>query len=242
MHIDFSNRHVVVTGGTGALGSAVVRAVTAAGGTCHVPCVDPGELERFEFSDHPSVRVTMGGELRNESVVESFYRGLPNLWASIHCAGGFAMSPLLDTRLADFLAQFDTNAVSAFLCSREALRKILAAHPGPAPREGRGRIVNTSARPALEPRAGAGMVAYAVAKSAVATLTVALGQEAAEHGVWVNAVIPSIMDTRANRRAMPDADHSKWAGLDEVAATIAFLASPQNTTTRSGLIPVYGAS
>jgi NAD(P)-dependent dehydrogenase (short-subunit alcohol dehydrogenase family) len=74
----------------------------------------------------------------------------------------------------------------------------------------------------------------------VAALTLALAEEVASQGIWVNAVVPSIMDTPANRQAMPKADHAKWPKLDEVAATVAFLASPQNAATRAALVPVYG--
>jgi len=127
----------------------------------------------------------------------------------------------------------DMNAVTAFLCCREAIKNM----------RGRGgRIVNVSAQPGVEPRRGAGMAAYAASKAAVSALTLSLAEEVASEGIWVNAVVPSIMDTEANRRAMPKADHSKWPGLDEVAATIAFLASPQNAVTRAALVPVYGRS
>ena len=86
------------------------------------------------------------------------------------------------------------------------------------------------------------MVAYTASKSTVAALTAALAQEVVEHGILVNAVVPSIMDTPSNRKAMPNADFSKWPRVEEVAATIAFLASPQNSSTRGALVPAYGRS
>ena len=107
---------------------------------------------------------------------------------------------------------------------------------------GGGRIVNVAARPALEPRLGAGMIAYTASKAAVAALTQALGEEVAKDGILVNAVVPSTMDTPANRSAMPKADFSAWPKVEEVAATIVFLASPENKVTRSALVPVYGKS
>jgi NAD(P)-dependent dehydrogenase (short-subunit alcohol dehydrogenase family) len=105
-----------------------------------------------------------------------------------------------------------------------------------------GRIVNVAARPALEWRAGAGMAAYTVAKAGVAALTVALAEEVAKEGILVNAVAPSIMDTPANRAAMPTANFENWPKVDEVAATILFLASPDNKVTRGAVVPVYGRS
>jgi NAD(P)-dependent dehydrogenase (short-subunit alcohol dehydrogenase family) len=86
------------------------------------------------------------------------------------------------------------------------------------------------------------MVAYTAAKSAVAGLTQALAEEVVARGILVNAVVPSIMDTPANRASMPGADYSKWAKVEDVAATIGFLASPENTVTRGGLVPVYGGA
>ncbi len=78
--------------------------------------------------------------------------------------------------------------------------------------------------------------------SAVAALTVALAEEVAKDGILVNAVAPSIMDTPANRAAMPKADYSLWPKVEEVAATILFLASPENRVTRGAIVPVYGKS
>jgi NAD(P)-dependent dehydrogenase (short-subunit alcohol dehydrogenase family) len=83
---------------------------------------------------------------------------------------------------------------------------------------------------------------HAASKAAVASLTASLSEELAAENIWVNAVVPSIMDTPTNRRAMPDADFERWPKLPEVAATIAFLASPQNKATRGALVPVYGRS
>jgi NAD(P)-dependent dehydrogenase (short-subunit alcohol dehydrogenase family) len=105
-----------------------------------------------------------------------------------------------------------------------------------------GRIVNVAARQALEWRGGAGLVAYTSSKAAVAALTVALSEEVAKEGILVNAVAPSIMDTPANRTAMPKADYQAWPKVEEVAATILFLASPENKVTRGAVVPVYGRS
>ena len=85
-------------------------------------------------------------------------------------------------------------------------------------------------------------MAYAASKAAVATLTVALAEEVVKAGILVNAVAPSIMDTPANRKAMPKADYAAWPKVEEVAATILFLASPENKVTRGGIVPVYGRS
>ena len=155
------------------------------------------------------------------------------LWASIHIAGGFAAKSLAQSSKTDLMGQLDTNLVSCFLCCRAALDAMTP--------DG-GRIVNIAARPALEPRTGAGMTAYTIAKSGVAALTVALAEEVAKDGVLVNAVAPSIMDTPANRKAMPKADFALWPKVEEVAATILFLSSPENAVTRGAIVTVYGRS
>jgi len=233
MSTDFSNRNVVVTGATGELGEAVARMLVTAGATVHVPARSPDKARTLYAGAGDRVRVAAVSDLADEAAVAAFYAGLPPLWASIHCAGGFAMSKLSDTSLADLRRMLDINAIPAFLCCREAVKSM----------RGRGgRIVNVAAQPGVEPRRGAGMVAYAASKSAVAAITLALAEELAGEGIWVNAVVPSIMDTEANRRSMPSADHTKWPKLDEVATTIAFLASPQNAVTRAALVPVYGGT
>jgi NAD(P)-dependent dehydrogenase (short-subunit alcohol dehydrogenase family) len=95
---------------------------------------------------------------------------------------------------------------------------------------------------ALEPRAGAGMTAYTVSKAGVAALTEALAQEVVGQGILVNAVAPSIMDTPQNRRAMPKANYDAWPKVEEVAATILFLASPENRVTRGAVVSAFGQS
>jgi NAD(P)-dependent dehydrogenase (short-subunit alcohol dehydrogenase family) len=152
------------------------------------------------------------------------------------------MAPIGDTSAADFIAQFRMNALSCFLCSAAAVAAFRARKaPGPHGAEG-GRIVNVSARPALEPRLGAGMVGYTASKSAVAALTQSLAQELTDEQIWVNAVAPSILDTPANREAMPDADHRRWVSPADLAEIITFLASSANRVTRGAVIPVYGGS
>ncbi|MCW8914267.1 MAG: SDR family NAD(P)-dependent oxidoreductase [Magnetovibrio sp.] len=232
--MNFESKHVVVTGGTGALGTAVTAQLLEAGATIHIPVFDGSEVERFTHKDHDRVILHGDIDLSNEDRVAQYYRGLEGLWASVHIAGGFDMSPLTDTSAVAFDKQMSMNAKTCFLCSREAVKSMrLSNHGG-------GRIVNIAARPGVEPRQGAGMVAYAASKAAVAALTQAMGEELAGEGIWVNAVAPSILNTPANRAGMPDADHDAWPTVDEVAATIVHLASPENGATRCAVVPVYG--
>lgn len=205
-------RHVVVTGGNGALGSAVVSLLQALDAVVHVP-------------DIATV------DLTNEAAATAYYAELPPLWASIQLAGGYAMAPIVETSLADFEKQWRINTVTCFLACREAVRSIRKAGGG-------GRIVNVAARPVLVPTPG--MTAYVAAKASVAAMTQALAAELLADRILVNAVLPSLIDTPANRAAMPKADHDAWPKPADIASMIAFLVSPDNALTSGALIPVYG--
>jgi len=229
----FKNKQVVVTGGTGALGRAVVGRLLDKGATVHIPVFNEDEIGHFPHNEHERVVMVTHVDLTDENLVQRFYDGVGAVWASIHIAGGFDMSPVGETSAKAFDAQMAMNAKTCFLCSREAVKAMRGPGVG-------GRIVNVAARPGLEPRQGAGMVAYTASKAAVVAMTQAMGEELAEQGIWVNAVAPSILDTPANRTAMPDADYATWPKPDEVAATIVHLASPDNGAARGAVVPVYG--
>ena len=233
--MDFRDRHVVVTGGTGALGIAVVGALLEAGAVCHVPYRSEDEAKHFPHRGHKNVTLTALGDLADEAAVNRYYDGIATLWASIHIAGGFAFAPIGESDKTLLMGQIETYLVSAYLCCRAAVAAFRRAGGG-------GRIVNIAARPALEPRQGASMTGYTAAKAGVAALAAALGEEVAKDGILVNAVAPSIMDTPANRKSTPKADYATWPTVEEVAATILFLASPENAVTRSAVVPVYGRS
>jgi NAD(P)-dependent dehydrogenase (short-subunit alcohol dehydrogenase family) len=228
-------RAVVVTGGTGALGSAVTEVLVEAGAIVHIPVLEAQTPTRFGFAAHERVHLRHGVDLGDEAQVVDYYASVPGLWASIQIAGGFAMAPFWETTLAEFERLWRMNLASCFLCCREAVRAIRGGGGG-----GGGRLVNVAARPALIPTAG--MVAYATSKAGVAALSQALAEELAPEGIWVNAVAPSIIDTPANRAAMPDVDHSRWPSTSDIASAIVQLASPENRCMRGAIVPVYGRS
>lgn len=228
---EFEDKHVVVTGGTGALGSAVVAALLDRGAVCHVPIHGDDNGKGFEHAERAELVTSV--DLADEASASSFFGDLPPLWASIHVAGGFAFQPILETELADFEKMHRINALTCFLSCREAVRA-LRKHGGG------GRIVNVSARPGVS--GAANLVAYGASKAAVANMTEALAAELVGEDILVNAVLPSLIDTPANRAGMPDADFDAWPKPAEIAEAICFLASPRNRTTSGALLPVYGRS
>jgi NAD(P)-dependent dehydrogenase (short-subunit alcohol dehydrogenase family) len=141
--------------------------------------------------------------------------------------------------LADLRRQLDINLATCFLCCREAVRNMLRAAPAP-PAEGAGRIVNVGSRAALSPAGGS--IAYSLSKAAVLSLTQCLADEVKGSRILVNAVIPSTIDTPANRAAMPQANHDRWPRPAEIASAITWLASPENQLVSGALMPVYGSA
>jgi len=228
---DFAGREAVVTGGTGALGTAVVGRLVSAGATVHVPVYAAEELEGFPYRNHDAVKLYEGLDLGVEEDVAKLYRAVPWLYASIHVAGGFDMGPITSTSLETWEHLMRLNATTCFLCCREAVKTMS---------EREGRVVNVAARPVMVPTGQ--MTAYSASKAAVAALTLSLADELSGSSIWVNAIVPSIIDTPVNRAAMPDASFDAWPKPEQIADTIAFLASPQNTVTRGALVPVYGRS
>lgn len=227
-----AGRHVVVTGGAGALGGAVVAAFRAAGAVCHIPMMEAeARAPAVEGVFH-----IPGVDLTQEAAVTALYARLPSdLWASVHLAGGFAMAGIAETTLADFRFQLDLNLTTAFLCCREAVRRFRARPGGGG---GGGRIVNVASRAALEPEAK--KTGYTVAKAGVVALTRALGRELAAESILVNAVAPGSIDTPANRAA--GMDPARMTSPAAVAAVIVWLASPGNTVASGAVVPVYGVS
>src|SRR5262249_9383392 len=148
--MDYQGRTVVITGGVGGLGSAVVEALLAAGAICHVPHrgdASPGPRGHERLTLHPRIGLTDRG------AGAGFYRQIPNWGASIHVAGGFAFGPVAATAKLVLMSQIEINLVTCCLCCRSAVNALMATSGG-------GRIVNVASRPALEWRSGAGMAAY----------------------------------------------------------------------------------
>ena len=223
--------HVVITGGTGALGSAVAKALVGAGAHCHVPAIETAvPADRFPKD---KVSVTTSIDLSDEAAVSGFYAKLPPIHAVVNIAGGFAWAPIADSPMKVLQQQLSMNLVSCVLSCRAGVANFRKAGRG-------GHIVNISARPALNPRQGANMTAYTASKAAVAAFTVALAEELKGENISVIALCPSTIDTPTNRADMPKADHASWvkpAALAELIVAQLGLDDPVNS---GALIAVYG--
>lgn len=217
-----SSRTVLITGGTGALGRAAVRHFVEAGARVHVPWVVEREVN--ELRDHLGEAFSRAhlypSDVTSEESVASLFRDIESSGSHVeilaNIVGGFVYASLDDTDLGTWEKMLRINATSAFLCSRAAARLMKANRWG--------RIINVSSAPAVN-HGAANMVAYAAAKAAVLNLSESLAKELAPWEITVNAIVPSVIDTPANRRAMPKADRSTWLKPEEIAAVIGFLAS-----------------
>ncbi len=226
------DRHVVVTGGTGALGSAVVAAFVAAGATCHVPAIESAP-PTGNLPAGPQVKVVPNVDLASEASVDAFYAALPGLHAVVNIAGGFAWAPIADSPARVLQQQLSMNLLSCAMSCRAAVANFRKAGAG-------GHIVNIAARPALNPRQGANMTAYTASKAAVAAFTVALAEELKNEKISAIALAPSTIDTPANRKDMPNAKHDTWVTPKAIAELIVAHCSLSDTINSGALIPIYG--
>ena len=227
-----SDRTVLVTGGTGGLGAAVTRAFLEDGWRVVVPWIVERELERVE--EHERLELVQADLFDPAAVARAVQAAGPSLRALVNLVGGFAIHERVhETPVETFEEQLRLNLRPAYLACGAALPVMLNQSPPT-----RGAIVCVSSRAARRPFAGA--AGYIVAKAAVLALVDALEAEYRKDGVRVNAVLPSVIDTPANRASMPDADFDTWVRPDQIARVIRFLCSDDASVTSGAHVPVYG--
>jgi NAD(P)-dependent dehydrogenase (short-subunit alcohol dehydrogenase family) len=231
-------RRALVTGGTGALGSAVTRRLLQDGHRVAVTCRQEQETDalRAELGDlNQDLSVVEADVTDEDSVgraVAATRRELGSIEVLVHLVGGWHGGELVhEQSFETWRRVVDLNLTSAFLCCRSVLPEMLEG--------GWGRIVLTSSRTAKEGRNG--QSAYAVAKEGVATLGEVIADECCGTGVTANTIAPSVLDTPANRRATPGADFTRWVSPEVAAAMVAFLITEEATTLRGAWLPVFGA-
>lgn len=227
------DRTALVTGGTGALGGAVVYSFLEAGWRVVSTWVVPEERDRIE--EREGLELVQADLFDEEGVTAAVRqaaaaRDAP-LRAVANLVGGYFAGPLVqDMSLEDFERMLMLNIRPTFLVTRAALPALIEA--------GGGSVVCVSARAAERPFAGSS--AYATAKAAVAAFAKAVAAEYRDAGVRCNAIVPSVIDTPANRAAEPDADFSRWVQPAEIAQVVRFLCSEESAPVSGAAVPVYG--
>ena len=223
----------LITGGTGGLGAAVTRTFLDGGWRVVVPVFDVAErervpaherlvLERADLSDPDSTAAVTAIAAAEE---DAPLRALVNL------VGGYAGGGRIhETPVEDYEAQLRLNLRPTYLACQAAIPHMLAA--------GGGAIVCVSSRAALKPFTGA--AGYIVGKAAVLAFVDALAVEYRDDGIRANAILPSVIDTPANRSSMPDADHSRWVAPEEIASVVRFLCEDGSGVVSGAHVPVYG--
>jgi NAD(P)-dependent dehydrogenase (short-subunit alcohol dehydrogenase family) len=225
---DFEGRTVVVFGAGGALGAALATAYLAAGATVlGIDRAVPDEGRRLRDVEYRAVDVL------DDAALRACFDDAPPPWAVVNVVGGFAgHRPLPEFDADELNAQLALNLSTAALITKHALRRMGET--------GEGRLVHTASR-AARVTEGTGF-AYSVSKLAVLHLVEMAAAETHGTGITVNAVVPSIMDTPANRAAMPGAPHERWPKLEDVAAVYLFLTAPAAKLVSGAAVPVYGLS
>ena len=223
---------VLVAGGTGALGAAVLAELLESGYPVTTTWVVEEERDRIaqDFAGRSGLTL-VSADLMDPEAVEEAVGGVDELGAVVNLVGGFsAPGKVHESDIEDFDRQLRLNLRPGFLLARAAMPRLISA--------GGGAFVGVSARPALRPFAGA--AGYITAKAGVLAFIQALDAEYRNDGVRANAILPSVIDTPANRRAQPDADHSKWVPPQQIAKVVRFLVSDDSAPTSGAGIPVYG--
>ena len=219
---------VLVAGGTGALGAAVVKELIARGHSVGATWVVERERERLEDVDGVEL---IKADLFDPGQAASAVAAVSDIGAVVNLVGGYAEGGRVhETEPDEFDRLMRLNLRPNLLLAHAAIPRFL--------RRGGGAFVAVSARPALRPFAGA--APYIVSKAAVLSFVQTLDAEYRQDKIRANAVLPSVIDTPANRASQPDADHSKWVAPEEIAKVIRFLVSDESSPTSGAAIPVYG--
>jgi NAD(P)-dependent dehydrogenase (short-subunit alcohol dehydrogenase family) len=231
----FNGKVVLVAGGTGGLGRAVSLSFLTEGAKVHVTYRAEEEFSTLKKSagDGESSLSGYTADVTSDDDVKQLVRKLGHVDVMINSVGGYAGgSALWQTPPEVFDRMISLNVRSGYVLSRHVVAAMVS--------QGSGAIVNVSSRAAIDHAAGAS--AYAASKAAALAMMDSLAADLKGTGVRVNTVLPSIIDTPANRAAMPGADYAKWPKPEEIANVILFLCSDDARLIHGAAVPVYGAS
>jgi NAD(P)-dependent dehydrogenase (short-subunit alcohol dehydrogenase family) len=226
----------IITGGTGALGRAIVTEFLKEG--AKVTCTYIVEDELKDLSTIAEIfglnilfiRANVTKEEDVSQVIKKTLEGFERIDILVNTVGGFIYAKIIDTDEETWDSMININLKSAFLCSKAVLTHMI--------KQNYGKIINISSRPALKGSAGVG--AYSASKAGVLNLTETIADEVKDYEINVNVILPSTIDTPTNRRDMPNADFSKWVKPEDIARVILFLASDESKPISGAAIPVYG--
>ncbi len=234
---DFSGKVVLVTGGTGALGREVCHAFLKAGALLattyvidsEIPVLESkiGDLKKNIFL----IKKDLGNEKDALALVSDVVKKYGRIDVLANVIGGYmAGKPVTEIDEKDWDTMMNLNLKTAFLLSKHVVAQMI--------RQSGGKVIHTAARPGL--KGGGNDAAYVASKSGVIRLVESLAEEVKSKGINVNCILPSIIDTEPNRKAMPNADFSKWVKPSEIARVILFLASEDSRPINGTAIPVFG--
>src|SRR5574337_1226083 len=226
--MELTGKRIAVTGAFGALGTAMVQAATAAG--ARVAAIDRAPVPVNYAAASSIGNVDLADTNAAQTAVDAAAKALGGLDGLVNIAGTFRWETLADGSADTWDLLYRVNLRTAVATSKAAIPHLSAS--------GAGRIVNISAAGSI--KAGAGMGAYAASKSGVARLTEALAEELKDRGITVNAILPSTIDTAANRADMPKADFSRWVTPAQLSDVIVFLLSDRASAVTGALLPVMG--
>lgn len=224
--MSLAGKACIVTGGAGALGLAVCKALSGAG--AKVIAIDHGVVP----AEQPGIGgVDLSDPVKAKAAIDKAVAEMGGLYALVNVAGGFRWEKIVGGAIETWDKLYTMNLKTAVCACQAALPHLEKAKAG--------RIVNIGAGAAAK-SAGSGMGPYTASKAGVAKLTEALAEEVKADGITVNAILPSIIDTAANRKDMTDADFSKWVKPEQIAALIAFLLSEEASAITGASIPISG--
>lgn len=233
----FTDRVIIVTGGTGALGQSVVRLLLERGAQVVVTYTKSGELDVLNAKVSPEQRdrltpfkVDVTNPKAVNECIDHVMNHLHRIDGLANLVGGYAEAKIIDTDWELWNSQLALNLHSAFIMSKAVLPTMMKANYG--------RIVSVGSRGAIQ--ASPKAAAYNVAKVGVMWLMETISNEVKQHNITANAVLPSIIDTPANRQAFPDIEYTKWVRPEEVAELICYLLSDVASGTSGAKIPIYG--
>jgi len=224
---------IIITGASGQLGTTVTTHFLEQG--FHIAATVHGSIN--ELDAHPNLAAAQL-DLRDEKAVEAFVKSTAlkqgSIDAAILLAGGFAAGTLADTGMDTMKNMYDLNFTTAYNTARPVLEQMK--------KQGKGKIIFIGARPAIQPSAAKNMLAYALSKSLLFRLAECINEEVKGTHITATVIVPSTLDTEANRKSMPDADPTKWVSTRQLAEIMEFVISEKSAALRETILKVYGRS